>query len=122
MLTNCPNCGAPLTKDGWCDYCKTKVRLANLMEVSQGYYNQKPVEILLKINNLDGTITYMPFIGMLTEIDVQHRCEPVYFDNIPHYISNEPDIQLTLNGHLCKLPEAERSDIVKDWYRAEECE
>ena len=111
MLTNCPNCGATLTKDGWCDYCKTKVRLANLMEVSQGYYNQKPVEILLKINNLDGTVVYMPFIGMLSEIEVKYNHDAVYFDNELYMVSNNPDIQLTLNGHLCDLPKYEKEDL-----------
>lgn len=25
MITNCPNCGAPLDKAGYCSYCKTNV-------------------------------------------------------------------------------------------------
>lgn len=48
MLTNCSNCGAPLTKDGWCDYCKTKVRLA-LYEIKPTIIGNDP-EIKLTID------------------------------------------------------------------------
>ena len=50
MLINCPNCGAPLTSDGYCNYCKTKVRYANHLEIINDDIMRMPdVEILLII-------------------------------------------------------------------------
>lgn len=46
LVTNCPNCGGELTPDGYCQYCNTKVRLANAMEIETGQFVSKPVEII----------------------------------------------------------------------------
>lgn len=114
MLTNCPNCGAPLTKDGWCDYCKTKVRLANLMEIDHDVMHYEPIEILLKFKRSDGTVYLVPFVGTLSSMDINYNNDVLYFDNRPMIIGNDPDIKLTLDGHLCALPEAEKKEVRND--------
>ena len=109
MLTNCPNCGAPLTEDGWCDYCKTKVRLANLMEIDQESMKYRPVEILLRFKNPDGTLVLMPFRGYFASVEVTYDTSR-YSDSSGlccSYRSSEPDIHLELDGHMCDLPKWE---------------
>ena len=49
LITNCPNCGGELTSDGYCQYCNTKVRLANAMEIETGQFVSKPVEIEIRV-------------------------------------------------------------------------
>lgn len=53
LIHNCPNCGAALTSDGYCNYCKTKIRYANIIELEglNPYGCLVPVEILLKFKN-----------------------------------------------------------------------
>ena len=109
MLTNCPNCGAVLTKDGWCDYCKTKVRLANLMDIDQESMKYRPVEILLRFKNPDGTLVLMPFQGCLSSVEVKYYNTD--FGNPygvrSYYRNSTPDIHLELDGHMCDLPKWE---------------
>ena len=38
----------------------------------------------------------------------------VYFDNELYMVSNNPDIQLTLNGHLCELSKYEKEDLRRE--------
>lgn len=109
MLTNCPNCGATLTKDGWCDYCKTKVRLANLMDIDQESMKYLPVEILLRFKNPDGALVLMPFQGHLSEVDVHFDTLELGnpYDIPSYYRSPIPNIHLELDGHMCDLPKWE---------------
>lgn len=109
MLTNCPNCGAPLTKDGWCDYCKTKVRLANLIDIDQESMHYRPVEMLLRFKNPDGTLVLMPFMGYLANVEVTYDTLRVGDSSgLCHTYSNSmPDIHLELDGHMCDLPKWE---------------
>ena len=74
MLTNCPNCGAVLRSDGYCEYCKTKVRYANEVELSWIGHKIKPIEILLKFEEDDGT-TYMPLRGYIDTIEINRGWE-----------------------------------------------
>jgi hypothetical protein len=103
MLTNCPNCGATLTKDGWCNYCKTKVRLANLMDIDRETMQYRLVEILLRFKNPDGTLILMPFEGYLSEVDLNFPT----IDIESRYGFSEPEIRLELDGHICDLPKWE---------------
>ena len=108
MLTNCPNCGAVLTKDGWCDYCKTKVRLANLMDIDQESMHYRPVEILLRFKNPDGTLVLMPFEGHVANVEVTFETlhiSDAFGSN--YYRSPIPDIHLELDGRMCDLPKWE---------------
>jgi hypothetical protein len=110
MLTNCPNCGAPLTKDGRCDYCKTKVRIANLMEINCDPKHYEPIEILLKFKRPDGTIYLVPFSGMLSSMDINYDNNVIYVNDNPKIVGNNPEITLTIEGHLCELPKAESKE------------
>ena len=114
MLTNCPNCGAPLMKDGWCDYCKTKVRLANLMEIDTDVMHYDPVEILLKFKRSDGTTYFIPFRGMLTDMNMCYNSNTIYFGGRAAIVGNDPEITLTMTGHLCNLPEAEKKEMANE--------
>ena len=106
MLTNCPNCGAPLTSEGYCEYCKTKVRYANHMEILEDLENYKSdVEILLKIKKND-TTTLIPFKGRLDQIAVNNEPELYYNSEIIRTMSR-PDITLTFEGHLGEIPKGE---------------
>ena len=88
LLHNCPNCGGPLTSDGFCEYCKTKIRYANEIEIHSMYGFYKPVEILIKIENHDKNETLLfPFKGYLGNMSInKFSCEVT------------PDVELTFNG------------------------
>lgn len=81
ILTNCPNCGAPLSSDGYCEYCKTKVRYINEVEydtlLSSGAITEiLPTEILFKFKAEDGSLVVIPFIGKPENITIEYedRC------------------------------------------------
>ena len=81
LLTNCPNCGAPLSSDGYCEYCGTKARYANEVEYnmlfSHGAINEiLPTEILFKMKAADGTLVVIPFYGRPENITIESedRC------------------------------------------------
>lgn len=100
LVTNCPNCGGELTSDGYCQYCDTKVRLANAMEIETGQFVSKPVEIEIRVKRGDETII-IPFEGYLQSIDIQYETTDIYFDNKKYaYMLNRPSVDLTFSGHL----------------------
>lgn len=77
LLMNCPNCGAPLSSDGYCSYCDTKVRYANELEYntlsSSGMMKDiLPTEILFKFKSDDGTMVIIPFIGKPQNIEIAY--------------------------------------------------
>lgn len=47
LTHNCPNCGAVLRQDGFCEYCKTKIRYANVVELNLDIFKNDIVEILI---------------------------------------------------------------------------
>ncbi len=78
LITNCPNCGAPLQEDGYCPYCNTKVRYANELEFNAlfdhgGIFNVEPTEMELKFKSNDGTIFIVPFFGKPQNIEVEYN-------------------------------------------------
>lgn len=93
LLHNCPNCGAPLTSDGYCEYCKTKIRYANHVEILNDFFWRERVEMLIKIRNGD-TTTLIPFVGHLTEM----RGDAI------------PEVSLRFDGRFGKIPETEVKD------------
>lgn len=99
LVTNCPNCGGELTSDGYCQYCSTKVRLANAMEIETGQFVSKPVEIEIRVKRGDET-TIIPFEGYLQSINMQYDTD-IYFDNKRcGCIQNRPSVDLAFSGHL----------------------
>ena len=103
LLHNCPNCGAPLEADGYCVYCKTKIRYANELEVKQfDRYSQEPMEILLKIKDGDHTIIF-PIKGYLKEITREYTSDSVNYDGYVLCSRNPTSISFTVEGYLTDL-------------------
>ena len=84
LMHNCPNCGAELTHNGYCEYCHTKIRYANSLEIQSDWFKNEQVEILLKKMNPDGTMVVMPFRGRLMEMRI---CQED--DGLSFYADNE---------------------------------
>ena len=102
LLHNCPNCGAPLEADGYCQYCKTKIRYSNELEVEQiNRFYQKPMEILLKVKEGDNTIIF-PIRGYLSEITLDRYSDSVSCENMIMY-RHPTDISFTVDGYLTDL-------------------
>ncbi len=90
LVHNCPNCGAPLDANGYCAYCKTKIRYANELEFQTFNCNAYPglTEMLLKIKNGDETILY-PFKGYLENISLNSLSYDSY-----------PEISVSFRGFI----------------------
>lgn len=102
LITNCPNCGGELTEEGFCNYCNTKVRLANKVEVDISSFLNSKVEIELKVKQGDKTVI-IPFTGMLTSYDILY--DPVFCEIGNHHRcigNNDPRVTLTFEGHVMK--------------------
>lgn len=102
MLTNCPNCGAALRSDGYCEYCKTKIRYANELEIESGLFDRCEVEILLKHHNGDGTVVVAPFKGWLSTMTVTTGDSADLFVDgmVFHRVVSPPRAELTFEGML----------------------
>ena len=108
LLLNCPNCGAPLTPDGYCSYCNTKVRYANEIETKMILGNNKtiqhilPTEILLKFKAEDGTMLVLPFWGSPESISVtydEQQCVG-FGGHIVATIPSQPSVVMEWKGSL----------------------
>lgn len=108
LLSNCPNCGAPLRSDGYCEYCKTKIRYANHIEILNGWEEiRNNVEILLKIER-DNTTILVPFKGRLSQLTMENTSDCfLYADDNPYCIMSHPEVTLTFEGFLSEIPETE---------------
>ena len=116
LLHNCPNCGAQLTHNGYCEYCKTKIRYANSLEIESDWFRNEPVEILLKKKNPDGTMVVMPFIGKLEDMRIRYEygdVETLYADNNPYYTvrSSPPIVSLNFEGTIGVV---ESEEVIKN--------
>ena len=104
LMHNCPNCGAELTHNGYCEYCHTKIRYANSLEIQSDWFKNEPVEILLKKMNPDGTMVVMPFKGRLTEMRICQEDDDLsfYADNeVVHSVrSVPPTVYLNFEGTI----------------------
>ena len=70
LITNCPNCGAAIERDGNCKYCGTHVRYANEIDINaSNFYNTSDVEIMLNIKQGD-TMTVLPLHGHIESVNV----------------------------------------------------
>lgn len=110
LLTNCPNCGAPLSSDGYCSYCNTKVRYANELEYNLfSHGNIKdvlPTEIMFKFIDEDGTMVIIPFIGRPENIKVEYDSYDAvgYGGRIITTYSSSPAIKFDFTGCIGELP------------------
>lgn len=112
MLINCPNCGAPLTSDGYCNYCKTKVRYANSLEIISNDIMRMPaVEILLKFKKGD-TLSLIPFVGHVDELQISYNDTTLYCDNSPYAVfDNNPTVRISFTGGIGSVPDEEMKHI-----------
>lgn len=111
LLTNCPNCGAPLSSDGYCSYCNTKVRYANELEynmfLSCGRITDVlPTEIMFKFKREDGTMVIIPFIGKPENIEITYDdYEAIDLaGNIMYKINRQPMVKFDFTGTIGELP------------------
>ena len=113
ILTNCPNCGAPLRSDGFCEYCKTKIRYANKLEVDVNKNEPFYMELLMQFKTSDG-ITLVPFQGYAANVIVHNdyvAIEPR--TGFCMHMNEDPEIELTFVGHIGKIPTPELKHIKK---------
>lgn len=107
LLINCPNCGGELTGDGFCAYCKTKVRYANeIILEDEDWFTGNDVEIMIKRKTGD-TVYLVPFVGSLTEIKQDFCTDDLYieYDNKKIPIRNSsPEVTITFRGTMKKIP------------------
>ena len=115
LLHNCPNCGAGLTHNGYCEYCHTKIRYANSLEIQSDWFKNEPVEILLKKMNPDGTMVVMPFRGRLEQMTIRHEDDKptLYADNNPYYTVHflPPMVSLNFEGTIDAI---ESEEVVRN--------
>lgn len=91
LLTNCPNCAGELHSDGYCPYCKTKVRYANELDIQGGgICSGDLVEIAINVKQGNKTIIY-PFVGRISSMTIKHE------------IYSWPSVELIFDGALKHL-------------------
>lgn len=96
-ITNCPNCGAVITKPGKCEYCGTFIRIANSIDVG---YTSAMVDMQINIWNGD-EVTILPFKGFLNNITMEYpSLEVNSFDGRRGIVSGLPEVELTISGFI----------------------
>jgi hypothetical protein len=107
LLINCPNCGGELTGDGFCAYCKTKVRYANeIILEDEDWFTGNDVEIMIK-RKIGDTVYLVPFVGSLTEIKQDFYTDNYYIEYDDKKIpirNSSPEVTLTFHGTMKKIP------------------
>ena len=115
LIHNCPNCGAELTHNGYCEYCNTKIRYANSLEIQSDLFHNEPVEILLKKMNPDGTMVVMPFRGILDNMKIRYEDNGTtfYADNNVYRVAHasRPIVTLNFEGTITEI---ESTDVIKN--------
>ena len=104
LIHNCPNCGAPLEADGYCKYCKTKIRYANELDIeSFGKFGLSAVEILLKIKDGD-SIILLPVRGYIPAISVSLRSDAITCDDVMGssymYRPSTSEVEFEFQGYI----------------------
>lgn len=73
LITNCPNCGAAIERDGNCKYCGTHVRYANELDIDTGnFFNAPSVEVALNIKQ-GNAVKILPLRGHIETVNVTRR-------------------------------------------------
>lgn len=101
LLTNCPNCGAPLRRDGTCEYCGTKARYTNEIDISVLKNWPSPIELELQIKNED-TIIILPMKGIIDTISLESS-DTCYVDHFNRHLAtvcNATNVEFTFNGQI----------------------
>lgn len=99
LLTICPNCGAPLRGDGYCEYCDTQVRYANEVEFQNldDIFMSNEVQIMFKVKK-NGATLLIPFRGFIESITTFYERETFYADNTPVLTAAVPHIRIEFDG------------------------
>ena len=95
LVTNCPNCGAPIDSDK-CPYCGT--RLVNVADLEAG----EPIWLIFKDRNFDNIVRGVRVLVTGIDISVINP-DPVVFyaDSQPiHWVHTTQDVTVELNGTL----------------------
>lgn len=88
LITNCPNCGAALERDGSCKYCGAHVRYANELDIDTGdFYNAPSIEISLNVKKGDA-ITVLLLRGHIEEISTRTS------------VMESPIVDLKISGYI----------------------
>ena len=110
MLTNCPNCGAPLTSEGYCEYCNTKARYANEVECSlfsHGAITDVALtEIMFKFKADDGTTVVLPFYGKPVNIEIEYydySAVNIQGNTLLKCTVGPPTVRIEIEGTISKL-------------------
>lgn len=64
-ITNCPNCGAPLDKLGYCEYCNTTVHIDRNLEIN----GCKPLDINIVIKQ-GNEFHILPLRGKIDNLEI----------------------------------------------------
>lgn len=101
LLTNCPNCGAPLQRDGTCKYCGTKARFANEIDISVLNNRSRPIELELQIRD-ENTILILPMKGVIDTINLE-KSDTYCTDHCNHHVATvhgATNVDFTFNGQI----------------------
>lgn len=100
-INNCPNCGAPLSVGGMCDYCGTRVKLSNTLDlISNGL-----TDITINLRVGDEVHVY-PLRGYIASTEVKYDdcfdiCRSI--DGTLHrVITNNPTVSFNFVGRIRK--------------------
>lgn len=102
LLTNCPNCGATLRRDGTCEYCGTKARYANEIDLNMlSMYDVDKIELELRINMGDA-IVLLPMVGIIDTINMQSDSYYAhdYFGNKIAVMRGATNVDFTFSGQI----------------------
>ena len=103
LTHNCPNCGAALRQDGFCEYCKTKIRYANVLELNLDLFRNDIVEILITKRNRDESITLIPIEGRIRALNVESgENTTLYADDkvVSTIVCQSPTVEIYFEGHI----------------------
>lgn len=103
LTHNCPNCGAVLRQDGFCEYCKTKIRYANVVELNLDIFKNDIVEILITKRNRDKSITLIPVKGRIRALNVTSGEDATLYadDVVVHtFVCQPPTVEIYFEGHV----------------------
>lgn len=100
LTFTCPNCGAPLRHDGYCEYCDTQIRYENEIEVlGSALINSDPIEILVKCKKEKGTC-YTLLEGTIESVRNTSEEQVFYYDDTPVLTMREPEYEIVFKAHL----------------------
>ena len=100
LITNCPNCGAALERDGRCLYCGTHVRLANEIDINMSeYFGSESIELMLNLRRGDEVIM-LPLVGHIESVTIKDDGYTAYHDGVPYVTFPSTAVEFNFYGHM----------------------